>query len=194
MPHQIKDVVEQSIRLSKVAVAEPIEVKVRHRDGVDTFDDGVRLKVAGARGVMEIGGQIDCQVAIRCVKRGAIAVLGVKAGQVEKEVSVHVRGSEEDLAKLDRPPRLSISGDALQSTQQAAVAHAVGDAMDLCRSRPGRELHEEILAHFFLRFSLVVADLFLVGGGHGLGVNEFCDISQSSAAGSCYEDPQEANR
>jgi hypothetical protein len=55
-------------------------------------------------------------------------------------------------------------------------------------------LHEEILAHFFLRFSLVVADLFLVGGGHGLGVNEFCDISQSSAAGSCYEDPQEANR
>ena len=144
MPHQIEDVVEQSIRLSKVAVAEPIEVKVGHRDGVDTFDDGVRLKVASARGVMEIGGQIDCQVAIRCVKRGAIAVLGVQAGQVEKEVSVHVRRSEEDLAKLDRPPRLRISGDALQSTQQAAVPHAVGDDMDLCRSRPGGELHEKI--------------------------------------------------
>ena len=31
MPHQIVDVVEQSIRLCKVAVAEPIEIKVRHR-------------------------------------------------------------------------------------------------------------------------------------------------------------------
>lgn len=64
MPHQIVDVVEQSIRLCKVAVAEPIEVKVRHRNGVDTLDDGVRLEVSGARGVVEIGGQIDCQVAI----------------------------------------------------------------------------------------------------------------------------------
>jgi hypothetical protein len=55
-------------------------------------------------------------------------------------------------------------------------------------------LHEEILAQFFLGCSLVVAELFLVSVGHGLGVNEFCHVSRSSAAGSSYEDPQEANR
>jgi hypothetical protein len=55
-------------------------------------------------------------------------------------------------------------------------------------------LHEEILAQFFLGCSLVVAEVFLVGVGHRLGVNEFCDMSRSSAARSYYEDPQEANR
>jgi hypothetical protein len=55
-------------------------------------------------------------------------------------------------------------------------------------------LHEEILAQFFLGCSLVVAELLMVGVGHGLGVIEFCHVSRSSAAGRCYEDPQEANR
>jgi hypothetical protein len=37
----------------------------------------------------------------------------------------------------------------LQSTQQATVAHAVSDDMDLCRSRPGGELHEKSVPSSF---------------------------------------------
>jgi hypothetical protein len=71
-------------------------------------------------------------------------VLRVEAGKVEKQIAVHIRRSEEDLAELYLPQRLCLRRDPLQGAQQATIAHTVRDDVHLLRPAVRGEVHEKI--------------------------------------------------
>ena len=81
------------------------------------------------------------QVAIGGIERGALGVR-VETGEVEKQIAVHIRRGEEDLAELHLAQRLRLRRDPLQRAQQAAIAHAVRDDMHLLRPAVRGEVHE----------------------------------------------------
>ena len=89
--HEVVDVVEQGFRPSEVGVAEEVDVEVGHRYRVDAGNHGVGLEIAGARRVVQFGGEMYREVGTRGVEGRALGVFGVEAGEVEEEVTVDVR-------------------------------------------------------------------------------------------------------
>jgi hypothetical protein len=142
--HEIVDIMQQRLRLGEVGVAQQIDVKVRHGHRVDAGSHGVGYEVSAAWRVVQPRGEMYRQVAIGGIERGALGVFRVETGEVEKQIAVHIRRREEDLAKLHLAQRLRLRRDPLQRPQQAAIAHTVGDDVHLHRPAVRGEVHEEI--------------------------------------------------
>jgi len=62
-------------------------------------------------------------------------------GQVQEQVAIKIGGGKEDLAKSDAG--FGARRDALQCSQQAAVAHAVDDQVHLARARFPDHVNQE---------------------------------------------------
>ena len=142
--HEIVDIVEQRLSLGEVRVTQQIDVEVRHRDGIDPWRHGVRNIVSGSRRVVQFRRQMHRQVAIGRIERGALGVLTVEGGEVEKQISVHIRGSKKDLAELHLAHSLRIGRDSLERAQQTPIAHAVRDHVHFLRAAVRGEVHEEL--------------------------------------------------
>ena len=80
-------------------------------------------------------------------------------GEVEEEIAVDVWRGEDYLVETHLSASHGIGGDALQRAQQAAIAHAVGDQMQLRGAAVLRELDQEIGDRALARL-----DAGLVGG------------------------------
>jgi hypothetical protein len=142
--HEIVDVMQPRLRLGEVGVVQQIDIEARHGHRVDARSHGVGYEVSGARRVVQLRGEMHRQVTIGGIERGALGVLRVETGEVEKQIAVHIRRGEEDLAELHLARRLRLRRDPLQRAQQATIAHAVRDDMHLLRPAVRGKVHEEI--------------------------------------------------
>ena len=79
---------------------------------------------------MQLRGEMHRQVTIGGIERGALGVLRVETGEVEKQIAVHIRRGEEDRPNFTWP---GVCAAIRCSAQQAAIAHAVRDQVHLLR-------------------------------------------------------------